>query len=427
MPDISPELLPGLKAQRLPGLDLGGDFIYPAYNGRSVLNLPDTVCRLLGVEGIAGGPLAPDLLARLPGGERRVILLVVDALALHRLRRWIERGSLPVWKRLAERGLLAPLTSVTPSTTSSVLTSLWTGRSPAEHGITGYEMWMKEYGIVANTIAHSPSAFRGDSGSLQRAGFDPEQVLTTPTLGVHLAAQGVQPHVFQHASIVRSGLSQMYFDRVTVQPFFTASDLWINLRKLFESRPGEPLYAYVYWSEVDTFSHRYGPNDERTEADFAAFSTAFERLFLEQLNPAARDGVTLLLTADHGQISTTPDPHYELRNHPSLTRRLHLQPTGENRLAYFYIRPGQTEAVREYLERTWPNQFSVVDAPYAVEAGLFGPGEPHPALLERVGDLVVVARGNAYLWWANKENRQLGRHGGLHAEEMIVPLLAAPL
>jgi hypothetical protein len=42
-----------------------------------------------------------------------------------------------------------------------------------------------------------------------------------------------------------------------------------------------------------------------------------------------------------------------------------------------------------------------------------------------VGDLILVARGNAYLWWADKEDQLLGRHGGLHPEEMLVPFLGA--
>jgi hypothetical protein len=85
------------------------------------------------------------------------------------------------------------------------------------------------------------------------------------------------------------------------------------------------------------------------------------------------------------------------------------------------------EAVREYIERTWPNQFAVVDPLYAASAGLFGPGEQHPRLAERVGDLLLIARGQAYLWWEHTENHMHGRHGGLHPEEMLVPFLAAPL
>jgi hypothetical protein len=104
-----------------------------------------------------------------------------------------------------------------------------------------------------------------------------------------------------------------------------------------------------------------------------------------------------------------------------------MQPTGENRLAYLFIRPGQIEAVREYIERTWSNQFAILESAYAIERGLFGSSAPSPRLAERLGDLIVVARGTAYWWWGQKENPLIGRHGGLTPDEMLVPLLAAPL
>jgi hypothetical protein len=185
--------------------------------------------------------------------------------------------------------------------------------------------------------------------------------------------------------------------------------------------------VWVYWGEVDYLSHLYGPDDERTEEEFRLFSAAFERIFLKRLSAAARKDTLVILLADHGQINTRPDPYYDLRTHPSLIRRLHIFPTGENRLVFLHVRPGQREAVREYIERTWRNQFHFLDSEFAAGAGLFGPGQGHPGLADRMGDLVLLARGEAYLWWSNKENHLYGRHGGLSADEMLVPFLAGRL
>jgi hypothetical protein len=162
-------------------------------------------------------------------------------------------------------------------------------------------------------------------------------------------------------------------------------------------------------------------------AEFDNFSRAMERQFLNALSPSARQDTLILLCADHGQKSTTLNPHYEVRNHPGLTRRLHLPLTGENRMAYYYPRSGQMEAVREYIERTWPRQFALVEPAYALEAGLFGPGKAHPNMLDRLGDLISIAHGDAYLWFPDRDNPLTGRHGGMSADEMLVPLLAAQL
>ena len=431
MPDITRELLSAIQTHRLSDFNLGPEWIYPNYQGRSILNLPASICRIFGLPEIGAPALEEPYLAFARDDNQpeihKVIVILMDALALHRLQRWIANGQVPVWKELVDQGILAPLTSIVPSTTSAALTSLWTGQSPKVHGITGYEMWMKEYGMVVNTILHNPASYRDGVGSLSSAGFTPQGFLPLPTLGAHLANYGIPSYAYQHVSIVDSGLSQMFFKDVQVRGVINATDLWINLREMVEEHARERFYSWVYWGEVDTFSHRYGPDDERPAAEFAGFSAAMQHLFLDKLSSQARNNTLLILTGDHGQITTPLDPYYDLSNHPNLTRRLHISPTGENRLAYLYIRPGQTEAVREYLERTWPNQFMILDSVYAAVAGLFGPGEQHPDLLNRIGDLIILSRGEAYLWWANKTNHLLGRHGGLHPNEMLVPFVAARL
>ena len=425
MTDLLSMLLPKIKGHRLPGLELGNEWVYPAYQGLWILNIPPSVCRLFGIPELGHTVLAPEIMEPLGNGFRRVILILMDALSLHRLQGWMANGPGLVWNRLAEKGELAALTSVNPSTTSAALTSLWTGCSPRQHGIVGYEMWMKEYGVVANTILHAPMSFQGDVGSLSRAGFSPENYLGVSTLGAHLRQHGIHTHAFQHASIMNSGLSRMFFSDVVPQSFLSPSDLWVNVRQVLEARPAERMYTWVYWSEIDTFSHRYGPDDERTAGAFASFSQSFQQSFWDRLSPAARAGTLVILTADHGQIVTAQDDHYDLKYHPGLARRLHIQPTGENRQAFLYIRPGQSEAVREYIERTWQGQFTLAESSYLAECGLFGPGEAHPRLLDRLGDQTLLARGAAYLWWSEKENLLLGRHGGLSPQEMLVPFLAA--
>ncbi len=427
MTDLTSELLPLLKADRLPELDLGPDFQYPHYNGLSILNVPSGMCKLLGAPEFGAPALKPELLTPLGEGVRRVVIVLVDALGFSKLQSWGIEKKDSVWSRLLEGGVLAPITSISPSTTSAALTTLWTGRPPGQHGIAGYETWLKEYGVVANMIEHKPITFAGRSAHLGQAGFQAKHFLPAPTLGPHLKEHGIQGYLFQHFSISGSGLSEMFSPEVSVHGFATPADQWTSVRQLLESKPGERIYVGTYWDAVDTLSHIHGPDEGRAQAEFEHFSAALEQFLLKGLSAEARKDTALILIADHGQITTTAgDPFYSIENHPSLGRRIHMI-TGENRLAYLYVRPGQMEAVREYIEKTWPNQFAVVESANALHGGLFGP-EPFTDLIhDRIGDLIVLAKGNAYLWWHPKQSHLVGRHGGLHPEEMLVPFLGARL
>ncbi len=428
MPDLTKTLLPRLQSHRLPELNLPEECIQPAYHGQSILNTPNSVCSLLGIPPLNDTPaLIPEILEPLGTGAKKVLVILMDALALHRLQAWMADEPGMIWNRLADQGVLAPVTSISPSTTSAAITTYWTATAPATHGVVGYETWLKEYGVVANMIAHRPITFYGSpAGILADAGFNPATFLPVDPLGPHLAANGVEAHAFQHYTIIDSGLSQMFFNQVTSHSTSTAADLWVTAREVWEQNPDKKLYAWAYWPDVDGLSHFYGPDNERNPAEFSAFSYAFEHQFLNKLSADQLKDTVVILTADHGQLLTNnKDPHYELRNHPDFTRRLHMLPTGENRLAILHVKPGQMEAVREYVERTWPNQFTLLESAYAVEKGLFGPGPNHPDLLSRVGDLIAVSHGRAYWWWSHKPNPITGRHGGLGAEEMLVPFLAA--
>ena len=76
---------------------------------------------------------------------------------------------------------------------------------------------------------------------------------------------------------------------------------------------------------------------------------------------------------------------------------------------------------------SWVNGTTILTRQDALAAGLFGSGSHHPGLRDRIGDLIVLFHKDTYLWWNSKEDFMLGRHGGLHRDEMLVPFLAARL
>jgi len=427
MTDLTSTLLPQLTNRQFTSFPTDREMVCPYYEGYSSVNLPSTICRLLDIPEFGAPLLNTEITSNLGDHYDNIILLLVDGLSLFWFQRYLAEGYFPIWSKLVKQGVLAPLTAIAPSTTASALTTLWTGKSTFEHGITGYEMWLKEYGIVTNMISQGPMAFRNDNGGLRRAGFQPEAFLTVPTLGVHLVNHGIHPHAFLHQSIARSGLTAMHMAQVETHGFTTQADLWISLGNIMKNCRHERKYIWVYWGDFDEVAHRFGPHDRRVNADFDAFSMQFERLFVNELANCDLKNTLFLLTADHGFITTPKCSKYNLRSHPDLMKQFTIMPTGENRLAYFHIRPNRMEAVKDYIHTAWKNEFIALSIEETLESGLLGQGVMHPQLEERIGDLVVIAKDNHYFWWSDKENHMQGRHGGMSADEMLIPLLAAPL
>jgi len=404
------------------------DFVSPSYQNGSILNIPSSAAYLLDVPGFKHAPVDIDHLDSLSDGVKNVILILMDALAFHRMEKWLAEERDLIWHKLLQSGFLMPVTSICPSTTCAAITSYWTDSSAAEHGVMGYEMWLKEYGITANMISHKPINYRKPGGDLSLAGFDPNDFLPVSSNTGYFQSGGVDVHAFQHFAIINSGLSQMFMDDARRHAIRTSPDMWISIRELLESERERKKYIWAYWDQVDGISHLFGPDSERARAEFMDFSKNFETYFMDRLDPALKKDTVIMLAADHGQIATdNTNDHYDLKNHPGFTDMLHLTPTGENRLAYLHIKPGRVEEVKAYIEKAWPEEFSLLDPQQTVQGGLFGAGKPHPGIYDRLGDLIAAAKGQSYWWWADKPNPLIGRHGGLSAEEMLVPFLAARL
>ena len=436
MRDLTSQILPRLETNRLPelaptppgrGIDLGPGLIYPFYDGLSIANLPASLCAWLGVEALPGS--APALDPTLHGlwnhTFRNVILFVVDGFGLDMLQAALTSGDtdLHAWRELPQDAALAPLTSVVPSTTATALTTFWSGALPAEHAVVGYEVFLKEYGLIANMILHNPASYTGDPGSLYRAGFRAETFLPVPVLGPHLKRQGVSAYAFLHRSISGSSFSNSLHVEAAAAAVHSLSDLFINLSDLLDAPGGARNYIYIYWSNLDDMSHRYGPGDPRVRRELGAFSQQLA-IFLKERGARSGEHTLLVITADHGHISTPRYPSFEVRNHPRLLDCMTMLPSGEARLPYVYLRPGREEQFLEYIEQTWGGRFKAFPSAALMDAGLWGGRSRSPRLAERTGDRVIVPQGEEYWYFGSKENQLLGRHGGLSRTEMLVPFLS---
>jgi len=399
--------------------------IHPNYGGYSIANLPASILNWLGAPSPLNNPLGEVILGAHKSSYKHVILLLVDGLKLEFLRRFtqevMEKGMHAEWKNVIEKAHLFPISSISPSTTSAALTTLWTGRLPAEHGIIGYELFLKEFGFTANMIFHSVASFIDDTGSIYRAGFNPETFLPVPTLGPLFIQHGVRTFAFQHSAISSSGLSQMLLRDVTNIAFETTEDLWQKVERIYIENVSQTTYAYIYWSGLDTLSHHTGPEAPQLYDEWLIFSKSLAG-FINNLSIKKLEDTLFILTADHGQIATEVREEYDLHNHPEFTRHLVMMPTGESRLPYLFIKNGHEAFVSEYLKTHWDNLFTMIPSSEVLTAGLLGNGNPHVSTIDRIGSHVVFPKNNAYWWWVNKENHLFGRHGGLSQEEMLVPL-----
>ncbi|MGC9358983.1 MAG: alkaline phosphatase family protein [Anaerolineae bacterium] len=425
--DLARVLEQELRQRTMPGLSerLGdGPWLLPDYRGRSLANVPATVAVLLGAEVVGlQPPVERCYWEHLDGPVRRVVLVLVDALGYVYLRQMLDDPRAGIWRDLASRGVLLPMTAVCPSTTSTSLSTWVTGASPAEHGLLGYELWLREFGVLAEMLTMRPVYGAGDE-MLIDWGLDPTRLLPVPTLSERLAPQHIATVGLVVDRYVTSPLSQALYRGVErLMGYEDVDDLWRQLRHLLETPPDRPELVLAYWGGIDTAIHLHGTGERAWQAAWASFTEAMEE-GLSGLSASAREDTVMILMADHGFVDSPAEAAWDADAAGVLRDSLLIPFSGESRVAYLHAM-GEKGLARlcNYLE---PG-FAVVGADVALRAGLFGPGHPSPEAASRLGDVVAIARERFYLDRLDRRERLRGRHGGLSPEEMLIPWLALRL
>lgn len=416
--------MPGPSLVELDGLGL----VRPDYAGRGLASVAPTVLRLLSqtrprLPGLDGSVL-PERLSR---GVRAVFVLLADGLGHVQLEREIARGNAPTLGGLLRRAAgqnpciaYAPITSVFPTTTVAALGSLNSGVLPVEHGLLGYTLWLKEYGLVADMIRWGPLDQRVSFADPQ-FGYAPEKFFWAATLYQRLHAAGVEhTYAVNPTGFAGTALTRMLHQAADYRGYVATSSLTVVVPRLLAEPSRAPVYLYAYWPTVDTVAHVHGPESEEHSAEVFAFDAALGRL-LDRL--PGRGDTLLLLTADHGHVQTSPEQQVILSDHPRLLEMLVAPPAGERRAVYLHTQ--WVDDVMAYGQQELRDVTVALTREQAVREGFFGVKQLSRRAESRIGDVLLFPRGNLQITPSAESPASFkGLHGGLSAEEAIVPLLA---
>jgi predicted AlkP superfamily pyrophosphatase or phosphodiesterase len=424
----------------LPSFTLDGEtYVRPDFAGRGLANIPPTVLRLLAPAAAPFDlpPLESSVLSEsMTRGIKKVVLLVADGLGHLQLQREIAAGNAPNLGELIARAggsnhsvSYSPITTVFPSTTVAALGTLNSGVAPSQHGLLSYTLYLPEFEMLAEMIRWGPLN-RRVSFADPEFGCVPETFFWAETVYARLQAAGVQrtfavnPNHFAGTALTR----MMHQDAIYGGYISTSSIEPIVARLLAES--DEPTYIYAYWPTVDTISHIVGPRTAEHGAEVAALDFQVGRLMMHL---PRRNDTLVLLTADHGHVDTSPERIVDFAAHPELLAMLHVLPAGERRAVYLYPKPGAREQVLAYARERLGEVAGAMSRDDAVTLGLFGPGPLSERAAGRIGEVLLFPRDNLQLVAPidvpegsspPRVPAFKGMHGGLTADEAVVPLLA---
>jgi predicted AlkP superfamily pyrophosphatase or phosphodiesterase len=371
--------------------------VLPDYRAACIASV---VPRLLGVTDAP--PEGPDWLPAAVDHARQVVLLVVDGLGWNQLR---ARPALAPILSSAE-GIDRAITSVAPTTTATALTSITTGRTPAEHGLLGYRLADGTGGgEILNVLRWTLGSARDN---------DARRTVLARSFQPFPSFAG-SPHLVPVVSkdeFGGTGFTAAHLGNSPIHGYRVPSSLPVEVGRLLAD--DQPL-VYAYYDGIDKVAHASGFGDL-----YDAEMVAVDRLVADVV-AVLPPGAVLLVTADHGQIDVGSRIEMLGREAMGMTRFL----SGEGRFRWVHARPGAVDDLHALLEDRYGATTWVRSRDQMVDDGWFG-GPLADGFADRLGDVALIPfEPIAFMDPADTgENRLACRHGSLTADEMLVPLVA---
>lgn len=409
-----------------------GEFIYPRYEDFCFSNIPSAILYLFGLR--QQNPLA-GILSQAgirPENSQKVVLFLIDGFGYKQWLKYSEKFEF--LKRFAENGVVAPLTAIFPSTTAAALTTFNSGLTPQEHGLPEWWVYFDELDKIIVTLPFTPIEEESKRDKLLDFGVDPKILFAGKTIHEILAESKIPSFAFIRDAYAGSAYSKTIHRGGEIISFVNSSDLFVNLRrKIVET--STPAYFYVYWEAIDSIAHAYGLHTEQYLAELNGFFYLLQEEFARKLEKRLADKIAILATADHGQINVNPKQTIYLNQYPEVVNNFRVGPGGNKILpwgsardVFLAVKPEKLNKVFDFLTKTLSGKATVMKTEKALKEGLFGTGRLHKKFRSRIGDILILPHGNSTIWYEHFKNKKfdlLGMHGGLTADEMLVPLAAA--
>ena len=399
------------------------------YETGNFAHIPGLLQGLLGVEN--DSPLSPQRFGYRPGQFQKVIFLFLDAFGWNVYSYFLNRRN-RILGRLVDKGQVLKITSQFPSTTAAHVTTFSTGQAVGQHGV--FE-WQYYEPVVDEVIVPLLFSYAGEKqrDTLRDAYVDPCDILPTHTFFQDLQDAGIPTYSYVPREYIKTAYNQVMAAGSEARGYYTLAEGLTTLKRQVNKSEGPALFHF-YTPFIDALAHKNGPFSYQSLAEADATLMLLDKFLLHPLR--GRDDTLIVISADHGQVHVdyrstfyiNLQPEFqELRCYLRVNKRGRmLTPGGSPRDVFLYVRDEYVGRAQSLLRKMLGGRADVLRIGRLIDEGLFGMTEPSADFMKRVGNLVILPRGDETVWWYEKDRLEVkynGLHGGLSRDEMEIPLI----
>ncbi len=346
------------------------------------------------------------------------IIVILDGFGMNLLRKVTYEDKNAA--EAAEAAELRVITTIFPSATACVLSSLLSGQLPSTHGLIGDVVPYGDDRLV-NTFYLSDIF---DSGKKVIGGLGVGDLFPS---GGNLAAM----MEYGLAAVLPRGTTKYpvmgkMFEGIDASESASLEEALSKAAAL--AKAGEKRRILVYYAGIDHAEHMHGHFSTESIAEAKNALALLKRLAGE----IHGQDYNIVATADHGQL-TVKDSDFKVMTPSSKSARLLRRPPwGNPRTLFLEAKEGSEDRLMDAFDKEFGDYGIVFESQKLIDSGLFGETAVASAKRINFGTHVVIEKGSSsinYLQggilepWFDRPLGQIGAHGGLSKDEMEVPLI----
>lgn len=310
---------------------------------------------------------------------------------------------------ILKKKLKGSITTVFPSTTGCVLTSIVTGEFPEVHGIWGWFNYNRKLNRDYYPVLFSD---RKTMKSLYEFNIKNDDIYKSKSI---LKKLPIKTNIIYPSYICDSVYSKFVGndeDRHAYNDFSDVKEIISNIHK-----NNETSYTYLYMPDVDSLEHKNGIDSDlvlnklKEINDLIEYITKFKDM-------------TIVFTADHGQTNINEDIVFDFSKYD---KYFYAYPSIDFGTASYYIKSEYEEEFIKEFDNDFKDKMYLFKTEEFINNNFFGEGKMSKYAKDNLGEYISLCKTGTYLINSLDIDSYLGKikgnHSGLTRDEMEVPLI----
>ena len=317
----------------------------------------------------------------------QIILVLVDGMGSRLLKKQLSDTA------FLNTHLFKEVSTIFPSSTVPVTTSLLSGKTPNQTCWLGWMQYMQEVDSYVEMFR------KRDFYTKEAVDFEVKEHYPNYDMVDEMLKKGVKATRIMPSFDKEYGTADLdeFFDRLVE-----------------ENNSLKNRFVYGYIDKYDDLMHKEGPGSIEAKNLLRKINRRFE-----DASKKLSSKTLLMVIADHGQVDAQC---LELEK-TDLVRYFAKAPALEPRAMTFFIKDGMQEQFRKDFLELLEDEFILLDKSQVIETRVFGDHDNHPDFEKFIGDFLAIAKSDTFLTYKHVNSEYKGMHGGITDEEMMVPVI----